>query len=710
MTTGVFADSNRVSIRYIAESTSAWGVTPVSGNVRELRLTSSSLAATKDTKVSNELRADRMVSSIVETGAMTEGDINFEWSAGSFDDFMQAFVLGAWTRPMTFDRYSGLIVSISANNTIKILGKDVRDYFTSGRYIKTEGFVTTANNGYWLVTGTSLSGSDTLIAISGTPFTVESGSFYTKVMDANDVIIFKNTTIRSGTAGADAFDSNGSNAFSSAIAAGQLNVGQNIFVEGLGRESGTVVFNNVSEIGDTITVDDGVNDPVAFVAGTDFAVGSTATDSATAFQAAVNAKRVLGDLDVNATRSTVTVTLKNLDQNGGAITETSDTWETGTVTFSVTAQANDALTIDDNINTPIQYVAVASGAGVHQFNVGASASDSGQNFKASVQADIDSGALSNIHLSGSGAVITIKSSTGGGSITEDVDAGTDFAVVDFAADNNFTVTNFSGGFSNVSGMFKILELTSDAITVDRNVDTINNSTIAVTIKGSMLRNPGDVDDITPQSFSMETAYNDITQYITQNGLRVGTFNLNVNSGAICTGSMSFNGKETDGGSSPVLGDSNTYTLLETTITEVMNATDNVGSIKKNGLVLTTAIQQIQLKGNASLRNQMAVSSKFPRGIGTGRFQLTGSINAYFEDLSFWLEFINHNTVSLDFTFNDLDANSYVFTVPAIKLLTDPIGPGGIDQDVIEQLNFNAFRDANTECMLQVDRFSSLNPV
>lgn len=707
--TGVFADSNRVSIRYIAESVSAWGVTPVSGNVREMRLTSSSLAASKDTKVSNELRADRMVSTIVETGAMTEGDVNFEWSAGTFDDFIQAFVLGTWTRPMTFDRWIGEIVSITANNTIKVLGKDVRPYILAGRYIKTEGFTVAENNNYWLVTGTSLSGSDTLIAISGTPLTVESGSFYTKVMDANDVIIFKNNDIRSGTGGADAFDSNGNNAFSAAITAGQLVVGQNIFVEGLGRESGTVLFNDVSEVGDTITISDGV-DSYAFVAGTDFAVGASASDSATAFTAAVNAKRVIGDLAVIATRATATVTIKNLLNDGGSIVETSDTWETGSVAFGGTATADDAITIDDNINTPIQYVAKASGAGVHEFNIGASATDSAQNLKDAIDADILSGALSNITTSGASTTITIKSSTGGGSIAEDVDFGTVITVVDFVADDNTTVTDFANGDATVRGMFTITELTNDVITVDRNVGTINNSTIDVTIKGSMLRNPGDIDDIIPQSFSMETAYNDIGQYFTQNGLRVGTFNLNINSGAICTGSMSFNGKETFGDNEPVLGDDNTYTLLESTITEVMNATDNVGTIKKNGETLVNAIQQIQLKGNASLRNQMAVSSKFPRGIGTGRFQLTGSFTAYFEDRSFWDDFIQHNTVSLSWDMNDIETNTYVFTVPALKILTDPIGPGGIDQDVVEEMNFNAFRDANTECMLQIDRFSSVNPV
>ena len=57
-----FADSNRVGIRILEEAT--WGTTPVSGNTRELRLTSSSFAPTKDTVVSDEIRSDRMVSAL----------------------------------------------------------------------------------------------------------------------------------------------------------------------------------------------------------------------------------------------------------------------------------------------------------------------------------------------------------------------------------------------------------------------------------------------------------------------------------------------------------------------------------------------------------------------------------------------------------------------------------------------------------------------
>ena len=150
-----FADSNRASIRYIPESISAWGETPATGRSRLMRFTSSTLTGTKETTVSEELRADRMVSSVPEVQAGSEGEINFELSAGSQDDFLQAFLLGFWTRPMTFDFFKGLTVSWTANNKIQLTGGDFTGYFDVGRRIKTEGFKTAVNNGYFQIASVS---------------------------------------------------------------------------------------------------------------------------------------------------------------------------------------------------------------------------------------------------------------------------------------------------------------------------------------------------------------------------------------------------------------------------------------------------------------------------------------------------------------------------------------------------------------------------
>jgi hypothetical protein len=162
-------------------------------------------------------------------------------------------------------------------------------------------------------------------------------------------------------------------------------------------------------------------------------------------------------------------------------------------------------------------------------------------------------------------------------------------------------------------------------------------------------------------------------------------------------------------STDVLGNTVAYTVLATTNTEVFNATANVGSIVKDGAVLSSAIRSIELNGDASLREQPAVGSKFPAGIGYGRFMLSGSMSAYFEDFSFYDDFINHNTTSLELNFEDVDHISYYYTVPAIKITSDPISPNGIDQDVMEDMEWEAQRDPVLNTQFMIDRFSSVFP-
>lgn len=481
-----FADANRASIRVIEEAT--WGTTPASGVTREVRLTSSSLSASKETVVSDELRADRMVSAITEVAASSGGDINFEYSAGAQDEFLAAFVMGAWSRPMGRDFFKGSTISVTGTTGITIAGRDVTAYFAVGRRILVKGFTNPANNGYFQISAVSFTGGNTVITVTVSTLVVEAGTVAARIYDANDVIVLNDITIESTASG---FASTGT-PFAAAIAAGQLKIGQKIVVDGLTGVTGV---------------------------------------------------------------------------------------------YTITALADDTIT-----TTPAPNAVVAAGA-------------------------------------------------------------------------------------------------------------------AVSVKGSMLRNPSDFSEIVQRKFTIETAFNDVSQYMVQDGMVPGTFSLEVATGAIITGTIGFQGRATQLLQSTVLSNPANYTVLGSQPGEVVNATTNVGTIQKDGATFGASIQSLSLSGEANLRQQSAVGSKFAKGIGAGRFNLTGSMTIYFEDEALFADFLSHETVSLSFAVTDLDGQSYVYTIPAIKFSADQIAPGGIDQDVFDNVEFTAFRDATTECMLQVDRFS-----
>lgn len=296
-------------------------------------------------------------------------------------------------------------------------------------------------------------------------------------------------------------------------------------------------------------------------------------------------------------------------------------------------------------------------------------------------------------------VLTIENlaDASGGSIVEEEDTGNVIAVV-----------NFAGGDDTIRGVVTVTSVADDVIGIfPAPATNANAGTAKVVIKGSMIRNPSRVQDFVRQSFTVETSFEDVDRHFVARGLRVGSFELEINSGEISTGTIQLMGRSMERRiENTSLLRNAPYTPKDAPSHEIMNATSNVGELTLDGRADLAFIQSITLSGDASLREQRAVGNKYAVGIGVGRFQLTGSFAAYFETGELFDKFVNHDTIKLSFFYRDLSANRYDFTIPAIKLTSDPVAPEGIDQDVIENIEWEAQRDAATACMMQVDRFSS----
>lgn len=589
-----FADANRAQIRYIEES--SFGVTPGAGSTREVRLTSSSLTANKETVVSDELRADRMVSDIVEVSASSGGDINFEWSSGPQDEFLAAFLLSQWERPMTMDYWKGITVSVTANNQVTVAGSDITGYLVAGHRIKLDGYANAENNGYFSIASVVLSGSDTQVNLNESTLVIETGTVRARLYDANDVIVLNDVNLSLSAAG---LSGNATNPFAAAIAAGQIQIGQKIFVGGLGFETATLTGTDPNALTTSvITINDGVNS-AQLTAGVEYVVGVDADTDLAALAAAINALRdqTLSPVNVKAIHETVGDTIIITNLNGA-----------------------------------------------------------------------------------------------GGSVTEDT------------VDANLTVGAFAGGVAGASGVYSVTALSDDLLSLSPAPAVVAAGAVAV-VKGSHLKNSGDETSIQQRYFSIETAFQDVTQFLEQDGMVAGTFSLEVATGAIVTGTIGFEGRATSLVQATVLGNAVNFTVLDAQPGEVVNATTDVGDIMKDGSPLLACIQSISLSGEAGLRMQNCVGSKFPRGIGTGRFNLTGSMTVYFENEELFTDFIDHDTISLEFSITDAEGQAYYFTIPAMKISQDEIAPGGIDQDVFENIEFTAFRDPTTDTMFQIDRFS-----
>ncbi len=143
------SDSNRVSFRYIEES--SYGVALTTPTLRTLRITGEDLELVPETQTSNEILDTRETADLVMIGATVTGSLSMELSYQSCDDwFKQAIQSAAWTSAVTI---SGTIYSAaSADNSFnRSSGDFVAAGILAGHWIRTSGFATAANNGYSVV-------------------------------------------------------------------------------------------------------------------------------------------------------------------------------------------------------------------------------------------------------------------------------------------------------------------------------------------------------------------------------------------------------------------------------------------------------------------------------------------------------------------------------------------------------------------------------
>jgi hypothetical protein len=87
------SDANRTQLRFATEST--WNTSP-GGTFQAVRMTGESLVPEVETITSAELRADRMVSDLVQVSRQASGGFDFELSYATFDTLLQGALFDTW--------------------------------------------------------------------------------------------------------------------------------------------------------------------------------------------------------------------------------------------------------------------------------------------------------------------------------------------------------------------------------------------------------------------------------------------------------------------------------------------------------------------------------------------------------------------------------------------------------------------------------------
>lgn len=205
--------------------------------------------------------------------------------------------------------------------------------------------------------------------------------------------------------------------------------------------------------------------------------------------------------------------------------------------------------------------------------------------------------------------------------------------------------------------------------------------------------------ITVPFFSIEKGFTDINQYILFRGMAVNTMSLDFAAESILTGSFGFLGKD-----SIIAGTSGVPAVAAGgTLTEVMNATSNFADMSIGGSTYPCGINSISLNTDGGLRAQNAIGNLGACSIAAGTFSPTGSISVYFSDATIYSNYIANSPFALTWKVRDAAGNSYVFSMPRVKITNATVVAGGLDTDVMLDLDYQALYDATATHTIKITR-------
>ncbi len=253
-----------------------------------------------------------------------------------------------------------------------------------------------------------------------------------------------------------------------------------------------------------------------------------------------------------------------------------------------------------------------------------------------------------------------------------------------------------------NGWARITSIAATALVLEQlpsgwSTDTAVGKTIRVWI-GDYLRN-----GTTRSQFTIERAHTDVNQFFQFLGMVPSQATFTYETGAIMSGEFEFLGKSMTRAGATVASATNAAPTAP-----IFNAVNDVALVKL-GSSTTGIIDNLNLSLNNNLRGQKAISVLGNAELGTGRFESTGSIRAYFEDGTLVDEYIANTESSVTIINTKTDQalgnnQALVMDVPRVKWGEMTVDAGAINQDVFLDLTFTGFEETTLAYQYGIDRF------
>lgn len=225
--------------------------------------------------------------------------------------------------------------------------------------------------------------------------------------------------------------------------------------------------------------------------------------------------------------------------------------------------------------------------------------------------------------------------------------------------------------------------------------TADQITVGVAAMATVLKNGS-----TPKSFTLERTLLDLSPsaYFRFKGMQANGFSLTCATKEIVKGSFDFLGMSGEAAEAAIAG----ATYLDATTGEVMDAASGFAGFSVAGLP-GVHVSSLSLDATNNLRAPTAAGSVDALGIGAGRFELSGSLEAYFENIELYEAFLDGDATALEFTLGQTTNEKYTFTIPRLKFETGTVQAQGNDSDIMASMTYRGLYDSVNGCTLMIER-------
>lgn len=254
---------------------------------------------------------------------------------------------------------------------------------------------------------------------------------------------------------------------------------------------------------------------------------------------------------------------------------------------------------------------------------------------------------------------------------------------------------FADAWFKVSGTPSSTVITLDAAT------PIVAPGLVTAIAGYAVSQSSIVNGNTFGSFSLEYALTDVSQFLTFTGMQVNDFNLDLSVGSIIKGDFSFIGQgHTIQGTTLLPG-----TPVASQTLEVMNSVADVGAIYENGTSVLGAnsfIKSLKLSVKNNARGLKAIGTFGNVGVSLGELALSGSMEIYLQDATYYSKWLNGTNTSLSLGMADSAGNGYMFDLDKVTFSDVSTNMSGRN-DVMLTVPFDAFYSPTTSRGIRITR-------